>query len=132
MKIYLDFDGTVVEHAFPILGRANENALNVINALQKAGHTIILNTYRADIDFIYLKESIDYLNTRLDNQILHYLPKKVHPEKFNMDKAISSDILYIDDISEDIPMKKTVDIKNGYMVDWVILEEIFKMYKIIY
>lgn len=48
MKIYLDFDGTVVEHAYPRIGRDNFGCVEIIRRLQDAGHEIVLNTYRAD------------------------------------------------------------------------------------
>ncbi|MEN9968378.1 MAG: hypothetical protein RIR94_552, partial [Bacteroidota bacterium] len=44
MTIYLDFDGTVVEHAYPQIGAPNPHALRVIGKLQAAGHQFILNT----------------------------------------------------------------------------------------
>ena len=43
-KIYLDFDGTCVEHRYPEIGKYNFGAIEVIEKLQQAGHNIILNT----------------------------------------------------------------------------------------
>jgi hypothetical protein len=61
MYIILDFDGTVVEHKYPKIGRANPGAIGTILKLQKAGHRIILNTYRADCENGTLNHAIDYL-----------------------------------------------------------------------
>ena len=47
-EIELDFDGTVVEHAYPEIGLPNPGAIEVILKLQKKGHKIILNTLRAN------------------------------------------------------------------------------------
>ena len=60
MLIYLDFDGTVVEHAYPEIGADNPKALKVIRRLQDAGHHIILNTYRADLNDGSLQEALNY------------------------------------------------------------------------
>jgi len=59
MNIYLDFDGTVVEHDYPCIGRLNPNALEVIKRLQDAGHNIILNTMRVEFKDGTMKEALD-------------------------------------------------------------------------
>ena len=63
MTIYLDFDGTVVEHNYPALGAPNPHALRVISKLQANGHHFILNTYRADLNDGSLEEALAYLNS---------------------------------------------------------------------
>ena len=50
MQIFLDFDGTVVEHYYPLIGAYNPGCKEVISKLQQAGHEVILNTYRVEID----------------------------------------------------------------------------------
>jgi len=62
MKIYLDFDGTVVEHEYPEIGKYNKGAFKVIKKLQDAGHEIILNTYRADCNDGTLEAAKAYLD----------------------------------------------------------------------
>ena len=57
MNIYLDFDGTVVEHDYPEIGKLNPGALEVIKKLQDAGHTIILNTMRVEFNDGTLEEA---------------------------------------------------------------------------
>ena len=49
MNIFLDFDGTVVEHKYPAIGKYNQGAFDVVKKLIDAGHNIILNTYRVAI-----------------------------------------------------------------------------------
>ena len=56
MTIQLDFDGTVVEHLYPEIGRENFGCMPIIKKLQDAGHTIVLNTYRADLNKEKLKK----------------------------------------------------------------------------
>ncbi len=46
MRIAVDFDGTIVEHQYPRIGRPIPNAIEVLKKLQAAGHTLIMWTYR--------------------------------------------------------------------------------------
>jgi hypothetical protein len=48
MLIAVDFDGTIVEHAFPEIGKPQPGAFETMRALQAAGHKLILNTCRED------------------------------------------------------------------------------------
>jgi hypothetical protein len=123
MTIYLDFDGTVVEHAYPQMGAPNPHALRVIGKLQAVGHQFILNTYRADLNDGSLEEAFAYLlaSTAI-KPISEHLPLKVQPPKFDLDAAISKNELYIDDISEGTPMRPNKSLAYGIMVDWIELE----------
>jgi hypothetical protein len=124
MKIYLDFDGTVVEHYFPKIGAENPNALNVISRLQAAGHEIILNTYRADIDQKHVQEALDFMHSLdvLVHPIEKFLPQKLEPWSFDLIQAKESNQLYIDDIAKGIPMRRNIALEFGMMVDWIELE----------
>lgn len=125
MKIYLDFDGTVVEHYFPEIGAENPNALNVISRLQRAGHDIILNTYRADIDQKHVQKALDFIHSFevLAHPIEKFLPQKLDPRSFDLSQAKESNQLYIDDIAEGIPMRRNIALEYGMMVDWIELEK---------
>lgn len=46
MFIAIDFDGTIVTHEYPNVGRPVPNALRVMKRLQEAGHKLILWTMR--------------------------------------------------------------------------------------
>jgi hypothetical protein len=133
MRIYLDFDGTVVEHNFPAIGAENPNAFNVISKLQKAGHELILNTYRVEIDIIHVEEALEFINSSnlLIEPIKMYLPKKLDPKPFDLSAAIDCNQLYIDDISQGIPMRRNEVLAYGLMIDWVTLEHLLKEQKII-
>ena len=65
MVIYLDFDGTVVEHQYPIIGQPNPNCFEVLDKLIKAGHKIILNTMRVEFQDGTLEEAISYVQKGL-------------------------------------------------------------------
>jgi hypothetical protein len=45
--IAVDFDGTCVEHEYPAIGMEVEGAVEVLRALNKRGHRIILFTMRS-------------------------------------------------------------------------------------
>ena len=125
MKIYLDFDGTVVEHYFPEIGAENPHAIKVIARLQAAGHEIVLNTYRADIDVQHVHEALDFIHSfeEIQQPIKKILPQKLEPRSFDLDVAKESNQLYIDDIAEGIPMRRNIVLEHGMMVDWVELEK---------
>ena len=91
--IAVDFDGTIVEDAYPGIGEPRIFAFETLKRLQKDGHRIILWTYRC--------------NTRLDEAVLFckengiefYAVNKSFPEEeFNGDvsRKIMAD-LFIDD-----------------------------------
>lgn len=120
MDIYLDFDGTVVEHQWPKMGAMNPGAIEVLIKLQEAGHKIHLNTYRADLDFNSLRESVDFLNSNGIN-VSGVCPVKVHPSPLDWNQIKESDTLYIDDIAPDTPL---IAAKHslGNMVCWESLD----------
>jgi len=57
LVIAVDFDGTIVEHDFPRIGKPLPNAFEVLKELQKMGHILILWTCRTER---YLEEAYDY------------------------------------------------------------------------
>lgn len=50
MIIAVDFDGTIVEHQFPEIGKLIDNAADVLRKWKKEGHQLILWTCRNDVD----------------------------------------------------------------------------------
>ena len=48
MKIAVDFDGTIVDHRFPDIGKPVPGAFRWLEALQDAGAKLILFTMRSD------------------------------------------------------------------------------------
>ena len=94
LTIAIDFDGTIVEEAFPGVGKLKPEADKYINKLYDEGCMIIINTcrtgsYEADAENLLRRKGIKY----------HYincnLPKSI--EYFKQDcRKISADV-YIDD-----------------------------------
>ena len=87
MTIYLDFDGTMVEHVYPGMGRAVPHSVRVVDRLIKAGHEIVLNTYRADLvpdNATALSAAISWLrNTRRMERTVDSIPL----ERVNLAKS---------------------------------------------
>lgn len=121
MKIYLDFDGTVVDHEYPYIGEHNEGSFEVISKLQNAGHEIVLNTYRANCNDGTLEEALDYLNNSGKIQkITKVEPVKISPELWS-DKI--KDEIFIDDEAENIPIVEKLAFYR--LVDWKKIDDFF-------
>lgn len=91
--IAVDFDGTVVEHKYPAIGKEMLFAFATLKALQQKGHKLILWTFRAGTT---LQEAIDYCKK---NGIEFYAVNKNYPEEVydeNISRKINADI-FIDD-----------------------------------
>ena len=88
--ISVDFDGTIVEHDFPRIGKPMPYAIEVLKLLQEAGWKIILNTCRedhpTDDSKQYLTDALIYLklngvNIRSANENHHEDDFRVNGEK---------------------------------------------------
>ncbi|HOY39902.1 MAG: hypothetical protein KBB11_02750 [Bacteroidales bacterium] len=91
--VAVDFDGTIVEHKYPSIGKEMPLAFEVLREMQEAGYRLILWTFR---DGEYLKDAVEYC---LSNGIMFYAVNQSSPnEEFNkyMSRKINADI-YIDD-----------------------------------
>ena len=111
MVIAVDFDGTIVEHEYPRIGKPVPFAFDVLKKLQKEeNHTLILWTMR---EGRLLQEAIDYCEK---NGVKFYAHNKNYPEEVFEDghiRKISVD-LFIDD-------------RNiGGLLDWGIVYRIIK------
>ena len=91
--IAVDFDGTIVEHAYPEIGDEMLFAFETLRALQNKGHRLILWTFR---DGKYLDDAVEYCKVR---GIEFYAINKSYPEEefdLSMSRKIQCD-LFIDD-----------------------------------
>lgn len=111
MTIAVDFDGTIVEHEYPKIGKPIPFALDVLKKLQaEEHHTLILWTVR---EGKLLQEAIDYCEK---NGLKFYAHNKDFPGE---------------EYSEDAPRKLSVDMfiddRNvGGLPDWGIIYKIIK------
>ncbi len=94
MKIAVDFDGTIVEHKYPEIGKPILFAFEAIKELQKRGHKIILWTYRSGKE---LDAAVEFCKK---NGVEFYAVNKSFPEEvFDISQAsrkIDTE-LFIDD-----------------------------------
>ena len=93
MIIAVDFDGTIVDHEYPEIGKPKLFAFETLKALQEKGHQLILWTYRAGKD---LDNAVEFCRK---NGIEFYAVNKNYPEEI-YDDTISRKIIadiYIDD-----------------------------------
>lgn len=132
MTIYLDFDGTVVEHQYPLIGPLNIGCIEVIDKLYKTGHEIVINSMRAEYDKTFLKEAIEFLNKSLSDlnnstnrYALNHTDTKYDPTKWDWNLHFKTKRIFIDDVCEGIPLKNGVR-TNRVMVDWDKLNVEFK------
>ncbi len=93
LTLAIDFDGTIVEDAYPKIGKPNAFAFETLKSLQQNGHRLILWTYRygktLDQAVAFCKKNgIDFyaVNCSFPNEVFD--PKK--SRKINAD-------LFIDD-----------------------------------
>lgn len=61
MIIAIDFDGTIVKHAYPLIGEAVPMAIESILELQSEEHKLILWTMRSEIE---LEQAVLYCNDK--------------------------------------------------------------------
>ena len=94
MVIAVDFDGTIVEHKYPKIGKTKLFAFETLNQLQKQGHQLILWTYRAGRE---LEDAVLFCK---ENGIEFYSVNSNYPEELFEENKISRKIyadIYIDD-----------------------------------
>lgn len=93
IKIAVDFDGTIVEHAYPAIGKEKLFAFRTLKELEKMGARLILWTFRAGKE---LDEAVEYCKK---NGIEFYAVNKNYPEEIyneSVSRKVDADI-YIDD-----------------------------------
>lgn len=124
-KIILDFDGTVVEHRYPRIGKAVPHAERVLFRLQEKDIQIVLNTARCEIgDNDSFEASKKYLDD-MGIKIHSCTKRKIHP---TWSVPFGEDI-YIDDIAEGIPL--SIDTGGIDMVDWSEIEKLLEKHGIL-
>jgi hydroxymethylpyrimidine pyrophosphatase-like HAD family hydrolase len=93
IKIAVDFDGTIVEHQYPGIGKEKLFAFQTLKELEKRGARLILWTFRTGKE---LEEAVEFCRK---NGIEFYAVNKNYPEEIpddSVSRKIDADI-YIDD-----------------------------------
>jgi hypothetical protein len=115
MILALDFDGTVVDHCYPDIGKDVPDAVKYLLEFTKMGGKIILWTMRSNI---YLEQSIQWFKDRNislwavnenPNQYIWTDSPKVHAK------------IYIDDAAMGCPLKENPRMGGRPYVDWEIV-----------
>jgi len=111
MTIAVDFDGTIVEHEYPKIGKPIPMALEVLRKLrEEEHHKLILWTIR---EGSLLQEAVDYCEK---NGVYFYACNKNYPEE---------------DIQNGVPRKVSADVfiddRNiGGLLNWELTYKIIK------
>lgn len=93
MILAIDFDGTIVTHAYPDIGREIPFAFQTLKLLQADGHQLILWTYRTGKR---LEEAVEYCS---NNGLEFYAVNRCYPEEPDEEtiaRKVLADI-YVDD-----------------------------------
>jgi hypothetical protein len=93
IKIAIDFDGTIVEHQYPEIGKEKLFAFQTLKELEKKGARLILWTFRTGKE---LDNAVEFCRK---NGIEFYAVNKNYPEEIpddSVSRKIDADI-YIDD-----------------------------------
>jgi hydroxymethylpyrimidine pyrophosphatase-like HAD family hydrolase len=93
LTIAIDFDGTIVEHKYPEIGKELPLATHTLKTLAQKGHRLILWTYRSGRE---LDEAVEFCRSR--GVEFYAINKNFPEEEFTPDvsRKILAD-LYIDD-----------------------------------
>lgn len=128
MTINIDFDGTVVTHDFPNVGK-DIGAVPILRKLVNQGHQLILFTMRADrfktndpqddtiqdVTGLFLTEAIQWFE---DNDIPLY-GIQTNPTQSNWTTSPKSYAqLMIDDSALGCPLRWDEELSNRPFVDW--------------
>ena len=106
--IAVDFDGTCVEHNYPAIGMEVEGAVEVLRAINKRGHRIILNTMRSGekLDaavkwFRDRKVELWAVNRNPEQEEWTSSPK-VYADLYIDDSALGCPIMFIDGLRKPV------------------------------
>ncbi len=121
LVIAVDFDGTIVEDAYPAIGKPQIFAFETLKKLQEDGHRLILWTYRAGRK---LEEAVAFcqengiefyaVNCSFQGEVLEDQSRKIHADLFIDDRnfggfpgwGIIYQELYGENATQDRPQKK--------------------------
>ena len=133
MIIGIDFDGSVVTHEFPGLGK-DIGAVPVLKKLVEAGHQLILFTMRSDVqnptsnDPMIINLSGEYLTDAVNWFKKHNIPLfgiNENPEQKSWTTSPKPYCnLYIDDAGLGMPLKRDSELTPGPFVDWIEVEKL--------
>lgn len=111
LTIAIDFDGTIVEHKYPEVGKPIQGAINTILDLQKKGHRLMLWTMRSGDE---LNNAVTYLK----NHGVELYGINENPQQKSWSQSTKQFAhLYIDDAALGCPLVFQANNERPY-VDW--------------
>ncbi len=124
--IGVDFDGTVVTHDYPIVGREVPECVNVLRELISHGHSLVLNTMRSDARPDGTNPLTDAVNWFSERDIpLHGINKNPTQHNWTSSPKVYAHV-YIDDAALGTPLQFW-DEHERPCVDWVKVRELLKL-----
>lgn len=114
LKIAVDFDGTIVEHTYPQVGRPVPLAIESLLQFKEAGHKLILWTMR---DGGELRDAVDYC--RANGVEFDAVNRGIGDRNWTQSPKCHANV-YIDDAAFGCPLIPGQDSNRG-MVDWSIV-----------
>jgi hypothetical protein len=118
LTIAVDFDGTIVYHAYPNIVDADIGSIDVLLNLQALGHKMILYTMRSGKQ---LTEAIDWCADKgLEFDHINSNPSQ---KKWTQSPKIYANI-YIDDAALGIPLREDKELGERPFVDWTLVENL--------
>lgn len=140
MDIVIDFDGTVVTHEFPKIGK-DIGAVPVLRELVNKGHNLILFTMRSDVespksdDETIIAEPGNYLTDAVnwfkENDIpLYGIQRNPTQDSWTSSPKAYGQII-IDDAALGCPLKLDKKISERPFVNWELIRFILKQKLII-
>jgi hypothetical protein len=132
ISINIDFDGTVVTHDFPRVGK-DIGSQKVLKKLVEKGHQLILFTMRDDTpdsmdEYYQIKPGNRYLTDAINwfksNDIPLYGIQSNPTQSMWTTSPKSYAELLIDDTALGCPLKYDLSISNRPFVDWIEVEKL--------
>jgi len=120
MIICVDFDGTIVTHDYPNIGKPVPDALRVLQELRRADHKIILFTMRSGKN---LKEAEMYLQ---NNGVQLYGVNRNSTQRSWTQSPKAYGHLYIDDAALGIPLIEDEEFSERPFVNWSEVRKLLK------
>lgn len=117
MEIAIDFDGTVVTHDYPAIGK-DIGAIPVLRKLVLHGHKLILFTMRSGKE---LTEAVEWFK---DNEIeLHGIQYNPTQTAWTCSNKCYAQ-LYIDDAALGAPLRNNIVLSNRPFINWEIVHNL--------
>lgn len=135
--IAIDFDGTVVTHEFPKIGK-DIGAVPVLKRLVEAGHKLILYTMRSDCEGNkgYSEEFPEIINGHFLSEAINWFKENgihLHAYQTNPDQLSWTTSpkcyaqLYIDDAALGAPVHRDEKLSDRPFIDWNAVEMILEV-----